>query len=241
MARTRIGFVGLALLLGWLTAMPTQVSAEYFIDVYGGVASTASADVSVSVRESTGRALCFLFCSPETKTHKATQKVDFDSSFTIGGRLGYWAESYPWLGGAIDGSSFQADGDNVEISVSTVSLLLMVRWPFLLTSPEIPKGRLQPYVGVGPGFFFADMSADFRPTVSKKVDASARGVGLDVRAGLAWKFHPHVAIFGEYRFTGVSLNQNTDCKTLFCPKPNNRIEETTLTTNHVLAGLSFRF
>ncbi len=231
MARTRIGFVGLALLLGWLTALPTQVSAEYFIDVYGGVASTASADVSVSVVERTGRTICVfpIGCFRETKTHKATQKVDFDSSFTIGGRLGYWAESYPWLGGAIDGSSFQADGDNVEISVSTVSPLLMVRWPFLLTSPEIPKGRLQPYVGVGPAFVSADMSADFRPTVPSKVDHTSQGVGLDVRAGLAWQFHPHVAIFGEYRFTSVSLNWNI------------RIEEYTLTTNHVLAGLSFRF
>ena len=113
---------------------------------------------------------------------------------------GYWLESVPWLGGAVDVSYFQADGDNVDITVIPSSLLVMLRWP-LLTSDEFPKGRLQPYMGVGPSFFYLESTADFTPTISRKLRDAALDVGLDVRSGLAWQFHKHFALFTEYRFS----------------------------------------
>lgn len=108
-------------------------------------------------------------------------------------------------------------------------------WP-LLTSDDFPKGRLQPYAGGGPGLFFADAEADFRPKVPFMVDDSGMGVGVDARAGPAWQFHPRLALFGEYRYTLAKL----DTADVF-PESGSRAVETTFKTHHVLVGLSLRF
>ncbi len=231
MARTRIRLVTILLVVGWLTVTPAQVSAEVFIDVYGGVAFTGSGDV-------TFERVTFPLFGPVT-TESATRKVDSGSSPTMGIRGGYWLESVPWLGWAIDVSYFEADGDNVDITMVPLSFLLMLRWP-LLTSDEFPKGRLQPYLGIGPGLFFVDLTGDFTPTFPQKVDDFDLGAGLDLRSGLAWQFHPRFALFGEYRFTHFS--SESDPEPPF-PLGLGTVEsvETTLSTHHFLAGVSFRF
>lgn len=235
---TRTTLFGVALLmLGLPTMVPTVVSAEGFIDLYGGVASTQDADVSVEER------------SPFFAPAEVSRNVDFDTSITFGGRLGYWSESVPWLGVALDVSTFRAEGKDVDIAVFPVSALLMVRWP-LLTSEEFPKGQLQPYVGVGPGLFISDFEVDFRPTVAEKVSEWIVDVdvGLDARAGLAWQIHRHFALFGEYRFTHVNLEfEEEGCLTFACAfvplatEATKRTAETTLDTHHFLIGVSFRF
>lgn len=233
---TRTTLFGMALLmLGLLTMVPTLVSAEGFIDLYGGVASTQDADVSVEER------------SPFFAPAEVSRNVDFDTSITFGGRFGYWFESAPWLGLALDVSTFQAEGKNVDITLFPVSPLLMVRLP-LLTSDEFPKGQLQPYVGVGPGLFISDFEVDFRPTVEEKVSEWIVDVGLDARAGLAWQIHRRFALFGEYRFTHVNLEfEEEGCLTFACAfvpfaaEATKRTAETTLDTHHFLIGVSFRF
>ena len=227
---SRLALIWLTVLAGYLAVAPSTVSAERFVDLYGGVAFTASDDVSA-------KSVNFPIFGTVT-TESATRRVDFGSSPTMGIRGGYWLESVPWLGGAIDVSYFEADGDNVDITVVPLSFLLMLRWP-LLTSDEFPKGRLQPYLGIGLATFFADLTADFTPTVSQKVDDFAIEAGLDLRSGLAWQFHPRFALFGEYRFTHFS--RELDPKPPFLGFGTVEIVETTLSTHHFLGGVSFRF
>ncbi len=209
---------------------PTASSAEVFWDAYGGAASTESEDVLAE-------RINFPFIGP-ISSESATRRVDFDPSFTVGTRVGYWLERYPWFGGAIDGSYFAADGDTVDISVGTLSFLMMLRWP-LLTSEDFPKGRLQPYAGIGPGIFFADLTADFRPTVSERVDEFVAELGLDLRGGLAWLLNPRWAIFAEYRFTHFGADSDVDVP--FPGFGTDERVETTLSTYHALGGVSVRF
>lgn len=61
----------------------------------------------------------------------------------------------------------------------------------LFTSPEFPKGRLQPYLTVGP----PDGSADFFPSEQSVTDTSVR---MKVGAGVSWSPLRNIAIFGEY-------------------------------------------
>ena len=109
----------------------------------------------------------------------------------------------------------------------------MFRWP-LLDSPEYPNGRLQPYVGIGPGIFHQKAAVQFR---SGAGDISQEGfaVGVDARAGVAFEFLPNWALFLEYRFTHVSDK----------PEGQSNGQKTTvdvdLNTNHVLFGLGYRF
>ena len=140
----------------FLLVFPTLASAEWFLDVYGGQSSTQDANVAAEVT-SYG-----LFRSTSTESH--TEKVDFDASFTMGGRLGYWFEKLPWLGVSLDLSYFKAEGEKAEFDVVPLSLLLMLRWPLFKTE-NFPKGKLQPYAGVGPGFFLTDSRVNFRPAL----------------------------------------------------------------------------
>jgi opacity protein-like surface antigen len=175
---------------------PKISTAEWYADLYFGEASTQSADVDVEISSSS---LGFM------RQYTTTKKVGFDDSFTFGGRVGYYFESLPWAGFALDLSYFQADGKNVDNDIVQLSLLLMLRWP-LFKSENFPKGKLQPYAGVGPGYFFTNSRVNFRPALQDSVSGSSGEIGLDVRAGLAWQFHKHWAIFGEYRYTDVKID-----------------------------------
>ncbi len=231
----RVGLFVVAFSIFLLLAAPTSTSAEGFIDFYAGVASTQDTDVSLEE------------FSPFFVPARVSRSVDLGSSLTLGGRIGYWFGGTPSVGVALDVSSFQADGGNVDITLIPVSTLLMLRWP-LLTSDDFPKGRLQPYVGIGPGLFISNFEADFRPAVAEEVSEWILDIGLDVRAGLAWQFYRHLALFGEYRFTYVELDfEQGGCLTFACAltpfasDATRRTAEATLNTHHFLMGVSFRF
>lgn len=218
--------------VGVLAIAPPRAQAEPFLDLYVGAARTGETEVTIQE-----------FLTPAT----ASRTVDFDSSVTFGGRIGYWFEGLPWVGVALDVSSFKAEGQNVDIAVFPVSILVMLRWALLATA-AIPQGRVQPYVGIGPGVFISDVDVDFRPAVAEEVSDWSLDLGLDVRAGLAWQFHKRVAIFAEYRFTHVGVEiEERGCITLACAlsifgsEVTVRTTEATLDTHHFLLGLSFRF
>lgn len=215
----------------FLLVFPALASAEWFLDVYGGESSTSNASVTAEIT-SYG-----ILMAPTTKSH--TEKVDFDTSFTLGGRLGYWFEKLPWLGVSLDLSYFKAEGEKAEFDVVPLSLLFMLRWP-LFKSENFPKGKLQPYAGVGPGYFFTDSRVNFRPALQDSVSGSSGEIGFDVRAGLAWQFHKHWAIFGEYRYTDVKIDfTQEDFLPIFSGTDESM--KTHLNTNRFLVGISYRF
>jgi hypothetical protein len=168
-------FMVALLVLSILTIFPIPASAEWFLDVYGGESTTRDANVNAEVTH-------YSIFGSSSQSH--TEKVDLDSSFTMGGRLGYWFEKLPWLGVSLDLSYFKAEGEKAEFDVVPLSLLLMLRWP-LFKSENFPKGKLQPYAGVGPGFCFTDSRVNFRPTLQDRVSGPSGEIGFDVRAGLA--------------------------------------------------------
>jgi opacity protein-like surface antigen len=214
-----------------LFLIPTFARAEWFLDAYGGESTTRDARVTAEIT-SYG-----VLMATTTKTH--TEKVDFDASFTMGGRVGYWFEKLPWLGVSLDLSHFKAEGRKAEFDVVPLSLLLMLRWP-LFKSENFPKGKLQPYAGVGPGYFFTDSRVNFRPALQDSVSGSSDEIGFDVRAGLSWQFHKHWAIFGEYRYTDVKIDfTQEDFLPIFSGTDESM--KTHLKTNHYLLGISYRF
>ena len=174
---------------------------------------------------------------------RETVRGHSDTIWTVGGRGGYWFDRGPrWLGVALDVSYFEPEyspsggsGDVAKLKIQTISVtpLAMFRWP-LLESPEHPNGRLQPYLGIGPGVFHQKATVQFR---SGAGDISDEGfaVGVDLRAGVAYEFLPNWALFAEYRFTHVSDS----------PEGRSNGQKTTvdvdLNTNAVLLGVSFRF
>lgn len=225
---TRLFFIGFFICsLLYIDAIPAK--AEPFIDLYLGEAITQDSDVSVQLFTTT----------PATKT---SEKVDFDPSFTVGMRAGHWFETVPYLGIAADFSYFKPESDKVKITTVALSPLLMLRYP-LLIEHDFPKGKFQPYLGIGPGLFYSDVSADFRPILPNKVSGLSLETGLDTRAGVAWLFNKHIAVFGEYRYTHYDIDiKNETAEWLFgLPTHVKETIETTIETNHLLMGMSVRF
>ena len=69
-----------------LAFVPVRASAEWVFELMGGGAFTQSQHAKVSFQ---GAKLDF-------------QDVDFKNSFAFGGRVGYWFESSPYFGLALD-------------------------------------------------------------------------------------------------------------------------------------------
>ncbi len=223
-------FVTVFSVISLMAIVPTIASAEWCTDFHFGLARTRDAEVDVEISSSS---LGFV------RVHSATEKADFGTSLAFGGRIGYWFENLRWLGLALDLSFFEAEDEAVDITAIPLSLLVMFRWP-LLKAEKFPKGRLQPYAGIGPGFFYSYSRVDFGPRLPETVSGYSSDLGVDVRAGIAWQFHKHMAMFGEYRYTRVSIEfEQTDI--LYGFAGNRETFDTTVKTNHFLIGISFRF
>lgn len=125
-----------------------------------------------------------------TTTHKSIAPT---SSPLLSTKLGYFFHRFPYLG--LEGDfSFtrnkvrQTDFDDIFNNVSFI-LRIMGRYGFLPDS-EVPFGRLQPYVGIGPGL----------ELVMAKND-TAKNIALEVSSGLRYMFFKNFSTFAEYRFS----------------------------------------
>ena len=202
-----------------LLAFGQPASAEWFADVYLGMSLTTSRDAEIRLNGQT-----------------VVDANDRDSSSSGGARIGYWFERVPWLGLALDVSVFTPNLRDVDITVLPVSMLLMARAP-LLTSPDYPHGRLQPYVAAGPSLVFTSLSEFLGAQVPPPavLEDSSVDLGLDARAGAGWHLTKSFVLFAEYRFTQVSPTFEDRI-----PAGRARFEPT-LRTHHMSVGVSYRF
>jgi opacity protein-like surface antigen len=219
-------------IVGIITLPPTVASAEWFGDLYAGAALPGRATAHYSQMQPIALNL--------------DRQLDLGTGPAIGLRAGYWFARFPWLGVAGDLSYFSRSTEGASIRAVPISLLLMFRLP-LLESEEHPTGKLQPYIGFGPSLVAGDSSVDVAP-LTKTQDGSYTTVGMDARAGLLWKFHRHIGIFGEYRFTYFSADTfDAECQR---PPPQQcraaprddvivNTTDTSLTTHQILIGLRF--
>jgi opacity protein-like surface antigen len=212
---------------------PAMASAEWFGDLYGGATLSGHTTAHYSQMQ-------------PTAVNMARQ-LDLGTGPALGLRAGYWLGRFPWLGVAGDLSYFSRSAEGASISAVPISVLLMLRWP-LLVSEEHPTGQLQPYIGLGPSLVAGNSSIDVAP-MTKTQDSSYTTVGMDARAGLLWKFHRHIGIFGEYRLTHFSANTfDEECQPP--PQPCRAVPrdavivnttDTDLTTHQILIGLRLSF
>jgi opacity protein-like surface antigen len=190
-------------------AVSAVASAEGFIDLRIGGAFTDDNDIELDFGPASLRG-----------------ETEYEDSVTGGMRAGYWFDSLPWLGLAADVSYFAPDDDTggPEYDVIPISPLFMARVP-IATTEEFPHGRVQPFLGIGPGIFVSLL--DFEPVG----DDETVEVGVDLHAGLNFQVTPLVSLFVEYRFTYV--------------EPEFEVQGVDITpelsTHHATAGIGFHF
>jgi opacity protein-like surface antigen len=134
--------------------------------------------------------------------------MKLDPGATGGIKLGYFLDSLPYFGVEAEGSigNHRQSGQTVSLNPPlpgvanaqvpaqtllawTMALHLVGRYGYL-PDPEVPFGRLQPYVGIGPGLVVLYAEAD-----------STKNFSLEVEAGLRYMFTKHLGGFLEYKFS----------------------------------------
>lgn len=79
-----------------------------------------------------------------------------------------------------------------------ISGLVLLRVP-LLADPEVPTGRLQPYVGGGPSLVATRVKLD-APVLGERFSDTVAELGADLRAGLTFMLTRNVGVFAEGRY-----------------------------------------
>ena len=200
-------------------ARGASIKDRWFVDLYFGGVMAKDSDVDAKAKP-----------FGVTITDSANN-VDYDNTYTFGGRVGSWFPELPWIGLALDFSYFKLEADGIDTKVFPLSLLLMLRY----------RGdKLEPYMGVGPGLFLSDTKVDIQlGGQDESFSDTAVDVGLDTRAGLAWRLSRHFAIFGEYRFT--YFEGNYDDKVSSGGTQTEVKVDTKNYVHHFLVGVSYGF
>jgi len=177
------------------------ISSDGQAELYVGGQVGAAIPLSFQSVEGTGRA-----------AGTDGSPIHLNTSFLYGGKVGYFFPSIlDWLGieadvthknpnmkqhGFVltrpDGSTTSVT-EGLQVSMTTLALRAIVR------TPDIEGwGGFQPYVGVGPAFFFARTSTGF-------ASSADTGLGFSFQAGSRYFFTRELAVFAEYKFEAAML------------------------------------
>ncbi|NNE83519.1 MAG: outer membrane beta-barrel protein [Alphaproteobacteria bacterium] len=212
-----IGFLAAA------TSCAPNVAQKKFTEIHSGPSQTEVDSVEIERPVS--------FDVPGPATHGADQ----GSALPPEGRFGMWFNE--WGGLALDGPLLQSDGDGLNNDVLSATPLLLLRIRFL-KSGNVPDGQMQPYLGIGPGIFLTGQKANFRRDIDGKIDTGHMAVGVDLRAGMRWQLSSRLGVYGEYRMTHYKTDTTDNNKTASVISEHGK---TSLTTNHIMGGLTFAF
>jgi opacity protein-like surface antigen len=148
------------------------------------------------------------FHSPELQGH-TLKNVVYQPGVLGGLKFGRFFDSFPWFGVELETnfSRHAIRGQQVSLSpplptgqanlpfptdrfyIWDMQVNLLVRYGFL-KDKEVTFGRLQPYIGIGPGFEVVYGTTD-----------SAKNFAIEAQAGLRYMFSQKLAIFCEYKFS----------------------------------------
>lgn len=171
------------------------------------------------------------------------------NSLLYGGKLGHYFKRARWFG--IETEVFNTTPnikqqthsfENSGVVVTSPDPLQGAHFRVLTWAPvnfmfRYPKTRLQPYIGIGPGIFFARISGEgFGAQNPTSVSDNWR-IGLNAKAGLEYYITRRFTAFGEwkYNYARFSFKENPD---LF-PFPYGF--KATYSTHLVAFGLAYHF
>jgi hypothetical protein len=161
------------------------VRAEPSVAVYGGYSLVSNTHLSADVTFP-GPPTLDPNLNPVSTTLAArgvSLTTQVRDSAVFGGKISYWFDFFPFVGAELDISTFSPDitvpsqslgrtgftigsptgtAFKFNLSVVDIGMNVLGRYPFL-QGPAFPRGRVQPYLGVGPALFVTSIE-DTRPT-----------------------------------------------------------------------------
>jgi len=136
------------------------------------------------------------------------------TSVLYGAKVGHYFEAVPWLGIETEvynttphikqqPTTFSGPSGPVgTIDLPGVNLRVLTLAPFNLTL-RYHKKRLQPYIAVGPGIFFARIHD---PSLTSDNTQSSTDFGLNAQVGLRYYITRHFTVFAEGKYNHVRFN-----------------------------------
>ena len=233
----------------FLLPLPAQAERdwEFSVGAFGGKAFHSSEDWKFNSGDS------------GFPVHGTVHGVTLNDSGTFGGKLTAWhlPRKYNWqpqVGFELDFTSFTADlhpqlrgadgtwpepgfqlgsvgfTDVRDLSVNTLAANLLFRYP-VWSTPDLPQGRIAPYVGIGVGAQRAVVSLQVVPY--REVDYAPAG---QVLVGMKFFLMKNLAVFGEYKRIWSSHDF-----TYSGVRPPGYEETWSLVTNVLVGGVSLHF
>jgi hypothetical protein len=228
-------------------ALPGHVAAEPFADLYTGKSFTQDADIRIK-QSRLGNEYTFSDVSFDDRS--------FEAPPYYGIRVGYFFETYPWLGGGLEFFHFKVYADvdearplqglragsavnttapvnsviqqfNVSHGVNFLTLDALFRYRFLPNPEQFPNGRIQLYGGVGLGPVITHPETKI-DNVRSEPGYEVAGLGVQSFAGVRVLLFKYVGLFAEYKFTHARLD-------LSVASGSGRVD---LNTHHVVGGIS---
>ncbi len=203
--------------------------------------------------------------NPRGRSHVAENRtaknVGVDPAIIFGGKVGYWftKESFfglkcpNWLkhlGLELDVNYHRFDWPEQTITISqtnkeyvlknygsalTAALLFMFRYGFLPDS-EVPFGRLQPYIGLGPMVFVTNtklnIGRDFKSTEGK--------LGFALETGIRYLLWKHISINCAFKYRYVNNRVIVD-DTVFDMPPSYIRLRTKYNLYDIVIGMAYHF
>lgn len=209
---------GVVLLMSILVGVPNAHPEAYI----GGQIGTSVAGNSLTSVELTdiGSPPGSTLSPPGTMSNR-----ELSQSILGGGRLGYYFPQIRWFG--VETEFFYTTPhikqQNTQVTVqpgtilngvgpvvggTTASVLSGDHFRVMTWAPvnlmfRYHKTRLQPYVGVGPAIFFAQVHTT--RTGFDGTQSNTR-IGLNVKAGLEYLFTRHLGVFAEWKYNRTSFD-----------------------------------
>lgn len=175
---------------------------EWYLGGYSGLSYLPPADWKATVQESVGPGAIPL-------KGLTAKNITYQPGVQVGLKFGRFFDSLPWFGieGETNFSRNNIRGNQGAISpppptgpinlfggsdwfeIWTMQLSLLARYGFL-KDKEVNFGRLQPYVGIGPGWEVIYATHD-----------SAKNFAFEALAGVKYMFTEKIGLFLEYKFS----------------------------------------
>jgi opacity protein-like surface antigen len=169
------------------------------------------------------------------------------SSILYGGKVGHYFTAVPWFGLEAEAYNttphikqqdlefFAPSGTSVgSVNVTGANFRVLTLAPLNVTL-RYHKTRLQPYIAIGPGIFFARLKD---PALTSDNTQSDTAFGLNAQVGLRYYITKHFTVFAEGKFNHARFNFSETP-----PGPSFNLFGFNSTYNmfHVAFGLSYNF
>lgn len=216
----RKGGLFLVVMMAALNLLPSLAQGEFYVGAYLGPSFASSIDPDFEFHANR-----YVFAT------RTAPGVSVDPSLLVGGKIGYWftkksifgLQMPSWLkyfGFEVDVSYQNLSWPSQEVTIEpinlkqtlkmdgnaiTVAFLFLARYGFYRDA-DVPLGRLQPYLGIGPAVVITNtklnIGRDFRSTEGD--------LGLAVETGLRYMIHPKISLNAAFRYRYLPTHVDVD-------------------------------